>query len=171
MKSLPRFSQAVAVPALAALSVASFVAYESRGARLTMANTGILIDYAPAGAVLLLACAASMAVVSALARALPTRLVGLVLALATGFFGLDCVTFGIAAGRDALSMKSLTSRVTLPWRRIAKIENETAAVVITDLAGQRVRLDLDTLTAQQRSALDRTLARRIWESGPPRGVD
>ena len=68
-------------------------------------------------------------------------------------------------------MKSLTSRVTLPWRRIAKIENEPAAVVITDLAGQRVRLDLDTLTAQQRSALDRTLARRIWESGPPRGVD
>jgi hypothetical protein len=171
MKSLRRFPQRVAVPVLAALGVASFVAYESRSTRLTMTNAGILVDYAPAGAALIFACAVSMAVVGGLARARATRLVGLALALVAAFVGLDCVVFGIAAGRDALSVRSLTVRTTLPWTRIAKLENELAAVVVTDLAGQRVRLDLDSLTAQQRSAFDRTLARRIWESGPPRGAD
>jgi hypothetical protein len=168
MNAPRRLSQRVALPILLVLSVASLVAHHSRSARLTIANVGIVLDYARTAAVFMLVCAAGMAVVGLFARALSTRLVSPALALATAFFGLECLSFGVTAGRDALSVRGLTSRTTLPWSRIAKVENEPTSVVLVDLAGQRVSLQLDALTAQQRSAFDRTLARRIWESGPPR---
>jgi hypothetical protein len=171
MKLPRRLPRRATVLILLALSAASLVAYHSQSARLTIGNVGIAVDYAPGGAVFMLACAFGMAVVGALAVALPTRLAGLTLALATAYFGLDCLSFGITAGHDALSVRGLTRRTTLPWKRIAKVENEPYAIVFVDLAGQRVRLDLDVLSAQQRSAFDRTLARRIWESGPLHGAD
>ena len=171
MRSPRRLPPRVAIPILLALGAASFVAYHWHGARLTIANVGIVVDYAPMPAIFILVCAASILVLGVLAATPLVRLAALALALATAFFGLDSLSFGITAERDALHVKGLMQRATLPWTQIAKVENEPFAVVLVDVSGQRLRLDLATFTAQQRAAFDRTLARRIWESGAPHRAD
>lgn len=171
MKPPRRLPPRIAIPILLTLGAASFVAYHWQSARLTIANVGIVVDYAPRPAVFMLACAAIIAVAGALAATPLVRLAALALALTTVFFGLDSLSFGITAERDALHVKGLTQRAMLPWTQVAKVENESFAVVLVDLSGQRLRLDLATFTAQQRAAFDRTLARRIWESGSPHRAD
>jgi hypothetical protein len=167
MKTPPRLPARLALGLLPALALASFLTYPPRTARLTIANVGVVVDYAPISGALLLAFGAVAAFAAVFASSVAVRLAALVLTLTTALLGLSCLTFSITAERDVLRYRHLMQRETLAWTRVSKVEYGPSDLVIIDLAGRRLRLSLAGLTAQQRAGFDRTLARRIWESGPP----
>jgi hypothetical protein len=167
MKTPPRLPARLALGLLPALALASFLVYPPRAVRLSIVNVGLVVDYAPISGALLLAFGGLAALAGVLNRSVPVRLAALVLTLTTVLLGLSCLTFNITAERDFLRYRHLTQRETLAWTRVSKVEYGPSDLVVVDLAGRRLRLSLAGLTAQQRAAFDRTLARRIWESGPP----
>jgi hypothetical protein len=166
MKMPPRLSARLALGLLLALAAASFLVYPPRAARLTIVNVGVVVDYAPIAGALLLAFGALAALAGVLTSSVVVRLAALALTLTAVLLGLSCLTFSITAERDVLRYRHMTQRETLAWTHVSKVEYGSSDLVVVDLAGRRLRLSLAGLTAQQRAAFDRTLARRIWESGP-----
>jgi hypothetical protein len=130
-----------------------------------MVNAGLTIDSGRQPGIFLFSCAAAFVLVAALAQRAAVRVLAVVLALGTTLIGLDCLTFSATAERDVLRLRRLIGARTLPWTQIAKVEPEPAAAVFVELGGRRLRLDLAGLRPEQRAGFDRTVARRIWESG------
>ena len=136
--------------------------------RAVWLNAGLRIEYAWPRATAALAAAAGAAALAALARARVPRLLAGALALAAALAGAGLLTYRLEAIDAGLVERRLLGTARLAWADVASVEPEPDALVVSG-GGVRLRIDTARLTPEQRASLERTIARRVRESGrePP----
>jgi hypothetical protein len=165
MRLPPRLPPRVALLGLLLVSAVAAIAYVVCPARLTASNAGLTVDCARPSAVVLGVAVLALAGlgVSTLDRRVRVLAVALALLLLAGM--ADLLSYRVTAGREALSVRRALAQTDLPWSEITRSRPLGDSLAITDTRGRNLRIGLARLSPEQRAALERVLARRIWESG------
>jgi len=157
--------------ALVALGAIVFVAgaYASQGPpRLTLLNAGLRVQHSwlhPLGALAAAAGAVLLAVAS------PPRWARMI------FYGLSAFSVLVAihlalyrvdADQGGLASRGLLGRTRIPWGEVAGVDGDAGLVVVTGKDQRKIKVDTADFRPEQRATLDRTIARRVRESSPPK---
>jgi hypothetical protein len=150
----------LAVVALLALVAAG--ALLSRGAPLlTLHNADLHIAYAwprPAAA---LACALAAAGLAFAARRTWARTLAGAFALAAVLATAHLLVYRVRAGTEGIEARGLLGSNHLAWTAITQVHAGPGQVLVEGSNGARVRVDTTDFRAEDRAALDRTIARRL----------
>jgi hypothetical protein len=132
--------------------------------RFTLQNTAIVIDYAWQRGAAALGCALAFALFAATLARPKLRTVLLVAALLPAAVGLHLLLYRIEAAQTGLTSRGALGSATLSWAGIQSVSLRTDTVVVQ---GEDTTLSIDTadFSAEQRRALERTIARRVREGG------
>ena len=131
--------------------------------RVLWLNTGLRIEYewkSSAAALLAAAGAAGLAwgVRRTIARALLAGFAVLFVA-----FGIHRLAYRVEAVDDGLRSRGLLGTTLLPWASISRVDmGRDGLALVSDRGATRV--DTGQLTADQRAAFERTVARRVREA-------
>jgi hypothetical protein len=150
----------VAGPVLLALAVALGVA-SSGAPRLTLHNADVQVAYPwpqPAAA---LGCAAAATALAVIARRGWARVAAGALALAALLAATHLARYRVRASPDGIEARGLLGSDRLAWAAVTQVETGPGLVLVRGSGGERVRLDTTDFRAEDRAALDRTIARRI----------
>jgi hypothetical protein len=151
-------------PVLVAALLAALLAlaFLSMGApRLTLHNADVHIAYPwprPAAA---LASALAAAGVALMARVGWARVLAGAFALAAALAAAHLVLYRVQAGSEGIEARTLLGTDRLAWRAITQVETGPGLLLIRGGGGERVRVDTTDFRAEDRAALDRTIARRL----------
>jgi len=132
--------------------------------RAVWLNAGLRIEYPWPRGTAALAAAAGAAALAALARARALRLLAGALAVAAALAGAGLLTYRLEALDAGLAERRLLGTARLAWADVASVEQEPQALVVSG-RGLRLRIDTGRLSPEQRASLERTVARRVRESG------
>lgn len=161
--ALPRAARTL-VAALGVV-IAVGLAWLSAGPpRLTLLNTALVVDYHWLRGASALACAGVVALAAWVAPQARVRLVGLVVALLPLAVGLHLLLYRVEAADSGLSTRGLGGGHTLAWREVASLRLGALSLTVEG-AGAEIRIDTADFSAEQRAALERSLARRVNEAG------
>jgi PH (Pleckstrin Homology) domain-containing protein len=130
--------------------------------KLSLVNAGLTVAYPTARGLSALAGAVALAL-ALLVRIRWVQVVAAVLAVATAAVGLHILRYRVVADASGLTTRSLASTRFLRWSAVARVEAGPGLVLLTSGDGFRVRVDTTDFSADQRAALDRTIARRLRE--------
>jgi hypothetical protein len=166
MRLHPRLPSRAALLTFVVLSACAAIAYLVCPARLTASNDGLIIDCGRPYAVLLGVAALGLLAAALLTPDRRVRWVGVGLTLLAGVALLEILSYRVTAGRDDLRLRRAFVRARLPWRQLAHSQPAGSALSITGTVGRTLRVELARLSTEQRAALERAIARRVWESGP-----
>jgi PH (Pleckstrin Homology) domain-containing protein len=144
---------------LAALLACAFL---SMGApRLTLQNADVHIAYPwPRPAAALLSALAAVAV-ALVVRTNWARVLAVAFALAAALAAAHLVLYRVRAGSEGIEARTLLGSDRLAWRAITQVETGPGLLLIRGGGGERVRVDTTDFRAEDRAALDRTIARRL----------
>ena len=152
---------------LAALALTGALALGALSAgppRFTLLNTAIVIDYPWTRGAAALGCAAAFALF-ALTLARPgLRTALLFAALLPVAVGWHLLLYRLEAAQPGLTSRGALGATTLPWTEIRSVSLHSDAVVVQGESGT-IRIDTADFSADQRGALERTVARRVREGG------
>jgi len=153
-----------AVPALLAASVVGAVA--SMGSpRLTLLNADLHIAYPWTRGVAALACAAAAAGLALTVRMRWARVAAGAFAVAAALAGAHLLRYRVRAGADGIESRGLLGVDRLAWSAIGQVQTGPGLLLLTGSGGESVRVDTTDFRAEDRAALDRTIARRL-RGGP-----
>jgi len=152
----------VGAGALTAIAVAALAL---RATRLTIANDGISLAFPWTAAATPAVCGLALATLAVLTRARRLRVLLVALALAVLGAAAATVSFRIAASPDALRVRGLFSSTTVGWGEVSRVDTSPQGIAITALDGRRILVDTRALSPEWRQALERTVARRLRETG------
>jgi PH (Pleckstrin Homology) domain-containing protein len=149
-----------ALAALAAASLAGAVA--SMGSpRLTLLNADLHIAYPWPRAAAALACAVAAAGLALLLRSRWARVAAGAFAVAAILAGAHLLLYRVRAGADGIESRGLLGASRLGWNAIGQVQTGPGVLLLTGSAGETVRVDTTDFRAEDRAALDRTIARRL----------
>jgi hypothetical protein len=153
-------------PLLAGVAILAGAGLALRPARVTWLNSGLRIDYPWPRAAAALGAALGAALLATLLRRRLLRLLALTLAFLFLLFGARLLAYRVDAGDRGLTLRGLLGSTTLLWAEVARVETGERALVLTDRAEARLAVGTGDLAPDQRAGLERTIARRVRESGP-----
>jgi PH (Pleckstrin Homology) domain-containing protein len=133
--------------------------------RLSLANTGLTVAYPVARGLSALAGAAALVLALAV-RTRWVRWMAAVLALATAIGAMHLLRYRVVADASGLTTRSLARTRFLSWSAVARVEQGPGLLLLTSSEGSRLRVDTTDFSADQRAALDRTIARRLQQGAP-----
>jgi hypothetical protein len=152
--------------ALIAAAVAAILvgAWLSMGEpRLTMVNAGLSVTYPWAdGLGSLLACAGFAGIV-ALVGKIGVRVAAALLAFLSLWVGLHLLTYRLDTTTDGIAARSHLVRREIAWRDVIDVGLDLDFIVLAARGQQKIEIDTTDFTADQRAALNRTIARRVSE--------
>jgi hypothetical protein len=158
----------VALALAAVVAAAAF--YVSLGPpRVLWLNAGLEIAHEwTHGAAALLAAAAVAAMGAALHRRAP-QVLALVAAASLAVFGAQRLAYRVDAVQDALSLRTILGTTRIPWKAVTRMD--AAPGHLTAVAdGTAIRIATASLSADERAALERTVARRLREADGSRST-
>jgi len=154
----------LAVAALLAASLAGAVA--SMGSpRLTLLNADLHIAYPWPRAAAALVCAAAAAGLALTVRMGWARVATGAFAVAAALAGAHLLLYRVRAGVEGIESRGLLGVDRLAWSAIGQVQSGPGLLVLTGSGGESVRVDTTDFRAEDRAALDRTIARRL-RGGP-----
>jgi len=132
--------------------------------RLTWTNDGVEAAFPRQYA--LTAAIAACAVVAAVTLASRTwgRLILILLALVLSLRAANRAVYRLEIGRAGLSERSLRGSLAFNWPEITEVAGRADAIEIRGRDGRALELPAALLAPEDRSTLERTLARRVRES-------
>jgi hypothetical protein len=157
---------------IAALALAALVAvvafYVSLGPpRVLWLNAGLEIAHEwTHGAAALVAAGAVAAMAAVLHRRGPQAL-ALVAAASLAVFGAQRLAYRVDAVEDALSLRTILGTTRIPWTAVTRMDAAPGHLTaVSDAAA--IRIGTASLSADERAALERTVARRMREADSSR---
>jgi hypothetical protein len=172
MAAVGRLDRLGATPrlALAGLGLLGALALGASSAgppRLTLANTAIVVDYPWTRGASGLGAGAALALSAACVPRARLRLGLALVGLVAVGAGLQLLLSRTEASASGLRSRGLLGSTSLAWSEVAAVGLRAGALVIEG-AGRRIEVDTTDFTPEQRSALERTIARRVAEVGSGR---
>jgi len=159
-----RARTAVRVALLALAAAAAAVALAAP--RFTWENAGLTVQHAPHhGAAALLGAAALTAVALSGTRR-PAAVLALALAVALGALGARRLAWKVEAVEAGLHERTLTGWTRLAWREVELVEPRPDAIRVRARDGTSISVATQRFTAEDRTRLERTIARRVREATP-----
>ncbi len=132
--------------------------------RVLWLNTGLSIGYEwKRGAASFLAGAGAAGLAGGI-RPRGGRVILAALAAAFAVFGAYRLAYRVEAVEDALRVRTLLGTTSLPWASITRVDITPGELALTSDRGT-TQVETADLTADQRAALERTVARRVREAG------
>jgi hypothetical protein len=153
--------KAVLVLAAVVVAVAFYVALGPP--RVLWLNAGLEIAHEwthGAAAVLAAAAAAGMA---AVVKNRAGQVVAVLGALALGVFAVQRLTYRVDAVQDSLSLRTVLGTTRIPWSAVTRMDAAPTHLTAVSTTGA-IRIGTAGLSADERAALERTVARRIREA-------
>jgi hypothetical protein len=132
--------------------------------RLTLANTGMRIDYPPSALLLALVAAAGAASVAYVLAARPLRVGAALVAAAFLLFALDRGSFRIEIDDAGVAVRRPLSSRRLAWREVTKVESGADSLTLVSGSGSPLILAAGSLTPEQRASLERAITRRLRDA-------
>jgi len=166
-----KYRKAALAAAAVVVAVAFYVALGPP--RLVWLNAGLEIAHEwthGAAAVLAAAAAAGM---SAALRNRAAQVVAVVSAAALGVFAAQRITYRVDAVQDAISLRTILGTTRIAWSDVTRMDAAPTHLTAVSTTGA-IRIGTAGLSADEKAALERTVARRMREadgsrSRPPAG--
>jgi len=150
--------------ALVALAAAG-AAFALGPPRLTWENAGLRVDHPPQqGAAAALAAAAAIGA-SWPARRRGVRAAGLAVGLGLAAFAAHRLAWRVEAKDAYLRERTLAGWKALAWGEVEAVEPSALAVTLRGRGGRALEVSTRGFTAEDRTRLVRTIARRVREAG------
>jgi hypothetical protein len=138
--------------------------YSAGPPRFTWANAGLRVDHPPlqgaaavAGALLL-----ALAAIGMRPRALLVLCVSAAAGL--GLLGTERLAWRLEAVDAGLNERTTLGWTRLGWQDVASVDSRPEALIVRSRAGGALTLDTRAYPADERSRLERTIARRVREA-------
>lgn len=149
--------------ALVALAAAG-AAFALGPPRLTWENAGLRVDHPPQqGAAAALAAGAAIGA-SWPARRRAARAAGLALGLGLAAFAAHRLAWRVEAKDASLRERTLAGWTALAWSDVEAVEPSAQAVTLRGRGGDALAVSTRGFTAEDRTRLERTIARRVKEA-------
>ncbi len=138
-----------------------------RPPRLTLLNAALRVDYG--WAVCLAAVSTALLLAAAAAAAPPrwARRVGAGVAIVAATFGASRLSYRVETRTDVVYARALAGSTSVPWAEVTRVDRGRQILVVWGRGDTQVRLDTSGFAGEQRAALERALARHIFESTLP----
>lgn len=161
--ALPRAARSIL--AVLGVVIAVGLAWLSGGPpRLTLLNTALVVDYPWLRGTSALCCAAVLVLAAVATPQARARWIGLVFALLPFAVGLHLLLYQVEAADAGLRTRGLGGGHTLAWREVSSLRLGAESLTVEG-GGATIRIDTADFSAEQRAALERSLARRVNEAG------
>jgi hypothetical protein len=161
--ALPRAARSI-VAVLGVLAAAGLAWLSAGPPRLTLLNTALVVDYPWLRGGSALACAVVLGLAAVVAPQARARWIGLVFTLLPLGVGLHLLLYRVEAADAGLRTRGLGGGHTLAWREVSSLRLAAASLTVEG-GGATLRIDTADFSAEQRAALERSLARRVNEAG------
>jgi Bacterial PH domain len=144
--------------------VAAVALYFSLGPpRVLWLNAGLTLAYERTkGAAALVAAAAAAAIALTAGRRL-AQVVAVLATAALAVFGVHRLLYRVDAVEGALSLRTILGTTTIPWTAITRVD-ATPGHFTAVADGAAIQIGTTSLSADERAALERTVARRLREA-------
>ena len=153
-----------------ALVVAAVALYLSLGPpRVLWLNAGLTLAYDGTKGLAALVAAAAVAALAFLTPRRAGRVAALVAASGLLVFGVHRLVYRVDAAADAIAARNILGTTRIPWKAVTRID-ATPGHLTAVADGAAIRIGTASLSADERAALERTVARRLREadgSAPP----
>ena len=155
--------------ALLALAAAGAVAALG-SPRFTWENAGLRVEHPfYRGAAALLGASALVAAAWS-GRSRPARAAGLAAATALGLLGAHRLAWRIEAVEAGLHERTIAGWTRIAWRDVESVDSRGTSVVVRSRDGRAVALAVRGFGAEERTRLERTIARRLKEASGATGL-
>jgi hypothetical protein len=156
----------LALVAIGLLATAAATAYLTCPAQLLLTNSGLTLTLSRHVGLGLAVCACALAGLGFLAASRRVRLLAGALSLLVLASALEVVCFRIEALGEGLHLQTTFTRTRLAWNRVTRVRVDGRVLLVVDADGRQWGMSLGRLSAGQRAALERTLARRVVAGDP-----
>lgn len=133
--------------------------------RLVFVNAGLQIEYPLARGLAALGAMAGVALVAAALPKLALRLVACVAALGVFFVALHLLLYRLEATDAGLLSRGVLGTTGMAWREVMGVDRGGDQLIVTGRGDKQIRIDTTDFESDQRATLERTIARRVQESG------
>jgi hypothetical protein len=160
-----RGKTALGIALLAAAAVAALAA--QGGARLTWENAGVRLQHPPHQAAAALGVAAALAGAALSAR--PGRLAAALLAaaaVALASQGVRRLVWRVDAVQAGLHERTLSGWTRIDWREVERVQPGPDRIRLRARSGAEIAIATGEMEAEDRTRLERTIARRVREANP-----
>jgi hypothetical protein len=82
-------------------------------------------------------------------------------------FGASRLSYRVETRADVVYARALGGSTSVPWSEVTRVDRGPELLVVWGRGDTQVRLDTSGFAGDQRAALERALARRIFESTLP----
>jgi hypothetical protein len=153
---------AVRATILALAAVATAAAFGSP--RFTWENAGLRVDHPPWRGAAALVAALALAAAALAGGSRPARAAGLAAAAALGLLGAHRLAWRVEAVEAGLHQRTIAGWTRIPWRDVERVEPRPQALRLRARDGREVVLSARGFAAEDRTRLERTIARRVREA-------
>ncbi len=161
-----RTAASTALLALAAVTVALALGPP----RFTWENEGLRLQHPLHQAVAALLGAAALAAGTLLVRSRTLAALGLVAALGLAVLAAHLFAWKVEAVEAGLQMRTLAGWTRIAWRDVDAVDSRESAVVVRSRGGATLVLATRGFGGEDRTRLERTVARRLKEASGPTGL-
>ena len=96
------------------------------------------------------------------------RVIFIPLAVLSVLVAIHLALYRVDADQVGLASRGLLRRTSIPWGEVMGVDGDGGLVVVTGRNQNKIRVDTTDFRPDQRATLDRTIARRVRESSPPK---
>jgi hypothetical protein len=132
--------------------------------RLTLVNASLVLRYPIASSAGLLVAATGLAIAGLALRVRVLRVIILTMGLCVLLWGVDRYLFQLEAGTSGLSQDGLFGRTTVAWVDVKRVEPGSSIIVVWGKGDAQIRVSTDSLAADDRAVVERTIARHVREA-------
>jgi Bacterial PH domain len=155
---------------LAALVIAVAVYFSLGPPRVLWLNAGLTLAHESGKGVSALVAAAAAAAIAYSAGSRAAQVIAGIAALALAVFGVHLLVYRVDAVEEALSRRTLLGTTRIPWKAVTRVDSTPGHfTAVADTTA--IRIGTASLSADERAALERTVARRLREADGPAKVE
>jgi hypothetical protein len=133
--------------------------------RLVFVNAGLQIEYPASRGIAALVAMAGVALIAAALPKLGLRLLACVAALGVSFVALHLLLYRLEATDAGLLSRGVLGTRAIAWREVLGVDRGGDQLIVTGRNEAEIRIDTTDFEPDQRATLERTIARRVHESG------
>jgi hypothetical protein len=150
---------------LALLALAAAAAVFAFGSpRFTWQNEGLRVDRPPRQGAAALVAASAVVAAALSGRSRPIAGAGLAAAAALGVLGVSRLAWRVEAVQDGLHERTIAGRTRIAWSDVERVEPRPETIRLRARDGTEIVVSTRGFAAEDRTRLERTIARRVREA-------
>lgn len=132
--------------------------------RFTWGNEGLAVRYPPHQGAAALLGAAALAAAALVDTRRPARAFGVAAASALAVLGAQRLAWRVEAVESGLGERTLTGWTRVAWHEVELVEPHPDAIRVRASKGASIDVDTRAFAPEDRTRLERTIARRVREA-------